>query len=142
MDVLFLDANIFFAATASNTGASHFLFELGEQKHLKLISSFYALQEARRNIEKKLGPDKINTFLRLVSCLSKIDKTETDDNETAKYQHLIVAKDLPILLSAQKMKADFLITLDKKDFKTPKLSNANLPFKIMLPGEYVQQFVR
>lgn len=36
-------------------------------------------------------------------------------------------------------KADFLITSDKKHFKTQRLKEAKLPFKIVTPKEFINE---
>lgn len=138
MQRLFLDANIFFTATYSATGASRFLFELAREAKVQLVSSLYALKEAQINIEKKIGPDALPLFLSFVSLLTQVDKEEPDRALMHKYEKWIIPKDLPILLSSISMGVDVLITLDRKDFMTKRLDQADLPFKIMLPGEYLQ----
>ncbi|MEK7672554.1 MAG: hypothetical protein AAB373_01585 [Patescibacteria group bacterium] len=135
---LFLDANIFFAATYSKTGGSRAIFELAKNKKHILVSSLYAIKEAKLNIERKVGVEFLPEFYKLVSLLNQIDKEAHSTDLKIKYQDLIIEKDLPILISSINQKADFLITLDKKDFKTTKLEKANLPTKILLPGEYLQ----
>lgn len=138
MKKLFLDANIFFAATYSETGASRFLFELARKEKVQLISSLYALKEAQVNIEKKIGPESLPLFFCFVSLLTQVDKEEPDGTLMHKYEKRIVSKDLPILCSSISMGVDVLITLDRKDFMTTVLQQADLPFKILLPGEYLQ----
>ena len=135
---LFLDANIFFAATYSETGGSRAIFELARNKKHALVSGLYAIKEAKFNIEKKIGKNSLPIFYTLVSLLNYIEKDSPTEELKIKYQNLIVQKDLPILISAINQKVDFLITLDKKDFKTTKLEMANLSTKILLPGEYLK----
>lgn len=138
MHKLFLDANIFFAATYSETGASRALFKLAEKGKIKLVSSTYAIQEAKRNINFKIGEDQLPKFYALISLLSSLEKRTPSINLKTKYQPLITKKDLPILLGAIQQKSNYLITLDRKHFKTQELAKSNLPLKIMLPGEYLQ----
>ncbi len=140
MHKLFLDANIFFAATYSETGGSRAIFELAKNGKHTMVSSLYALKEAKLNIERKIGANNIPIFYKLVSLLNYIEKESPSGELKRKYQNYIVQKDLPILISAIKQKADFLITLDKKDFFTAKLKTAKLPTKILLPGEYLKNY--
>lgn len=136
---LFLDANIFFAAVCSKTGASNFLFQISEAGNFQLVSNSYAIGEARRNIDHKLGGHKLADFLGLISCLSAIDqKVEFNSDIMGLYGSLMPAKDLPILLGAVTSGSDFLVTLDRKDFKTKKLQEANLPFLILATGEFIK----
>jgi len=138
MKTLFLDANVFFAATLSESGASRGIFDLGALGKVKLVSSLYVLNEAKRNIDKKLGNEYLPVFLGLVSVLNGVDKRWPSEKYVEDYGDLIVKKDLPVLVSAANLGVNFLITLDQKDFKTNKLQAADLPFKIMLPGEFLQ----
>lgn len=138
MQRLFLDANIFFAATYSETGASRFLFELARKAKAQLVSSLYALKEAQVNIEKKMGPESLPLFFGFVSLLTQVDKEAPNRTLMPKYEKLIVPKDLPILCSSISMGVDVLITLDRKDFMKKVLEQANLPFKILLPGDYLR----
>lgn len=142
MDILFLDANVFFAAAASFTGGSNFLFQLASEKKIRLISSNYAVQEAKLNIERKLGEEQLIAFYRNLSHLYFVDSKNISEKEFQRFQNFISQKDIPILVSAFRQKTDFLITLDRKDFMTKKLRETKLPFSIFTPGEYLQNFVR
>ena len=53
---LFLDANILFTALHNPTGKAALVIELGIQGRWELFSSAYALEEARRNLERKFPP--------------------------------------------------------------------------------------
>lgn len=142
MDVLFLDANIFFAAAASKTGGSYFIFQLAERKKIHLVSSSYALREAKRNIGQKLKEQDLIAFYNFTSLLEKVDQEDISTTETMRFKNLIVNKDAPILASALHQKADFLITLDRKDFMTDRMKNAKLKIKIATPGEFLKNYLK
>ena len=55
MKKVFIDANIFFAASYSKNGGSALILELAKKKKIKIITVSYALAEAEKNIELKLG---------------------------------------------------------------------------------------
>ncbi|MBI5753548.1 PIN domain-containing protein [Candidatus Peregrinibacteria bacterium] len=138
MDKLFLDANILFTAAYSESGASRALFELAKKKKLLLVSSKYAITEARHNIQKKLTEKHLIGLFRLIAELEIVDDAKFSTEEIQKYEKIIIKKDVPILLAAKNQKVQFLITLDKKDFKNTKIKSTKLPFAIMSPGEYLQ----
>lgn len=140
MDKLFLDANVIFSAVCSDLGASNFLFLLAKKKKVILFSSFYAVNEAKVNIERKLGMDKLVLFYELISELTRIDNSNYFGGE--KYENFIIEKDIPILVGAEKTGVDFLLTLDKKDFMNAKIAKLELPFTIMSPGEYLRSLVK
>lgn len=138
MDKLFLDANILFTATYSSTGASRAIFELAERKKVVIFSSRYAIKEAQVNILNKIGENHFPLFYKLISILHSVDKKIARESEMEKYKAIIVKKDIPILLSALELKVDYLITLDKRDFKNDKIKSVNFPFAILQPGEYLK----
>lgn len=138
MKKLFLDANIFFAATLSPSGGSSMLFELAKHKKVELRSSLYALNEAKRNILHKTAKTHMPRLYQLVGELKFIDQKVDDDRDLLKWKEWIVKKDAPILLSAQRQHVDYLITLDKKDFKSKRMKNSPIDFLIYSPGEFIQ----
>lgn len=142
MDVLFLDANIFFAAAASKTGGSYFIFKLAERKKVRLVSNSYALREAKRNICLKLKEQNLIAFYNFASLLEKVDTEGVFSQEIVRFANIIVSKDAPILASALRQKADFLITLDKKDFMAGRIKNAKLKIKIATPGEFLRNYLK
>jgi len=50
---------------------------------------------------------------------------------------IINRKDAYVLEGARRAKADFLVTLDKKDFLTEKVKRIKLPFEILTPGQLI-----
>lgn len=137
MDVLFLDANIFFSAICSKTGGSNYLFQLAKKKLFSIVTSEYALKEAKINIEKKLGRAKLPDFYKLVVILTEVDSKKTTSDQLTSLHKAIAMKDVPILASAINLKVDFLITLDKKDFMSKKMLVEKFPFEIITPGGYL-----
>ena len=138
MKTLFLDANIFFTATLSREGGSALLFKLAEGKQFKLVSSLYALEEAKRNLQYKVGDECIPYFLSLVSLLSYVDQGAASQEETDFWDSWLIQKDIPILLSALKQKADVLVTLDRKDFMSARMQKAPLKLLIQTPGDFLK----
>lgn len=135
---LFLDANIIYSASKSNLGASYLIFQLKDRFNFQLFSSRLALVEAERNITEKESLETLERFYQLI----KVIKIISVDSEKAKryYKGIIEEKDAPILYGAKQVKADFLITLDKKHFFTDKLRKEKFPFKISTPGDIINNF--
>jgi hypothetical protein len=52
----------------------------------------------------------------------------------------ISLKDVPVLISAEKWKADYLITGDKKDFGGLR-ATTSLSFKILEPAEFIRSVI-
>ena len=107
-DVLFLDANILFSASYREDSG---LLKLWKIKTASLVSSAYALEEARRNLNTDPQKERLE---KLIIRLKDIDpfhvKLDLPENI------IIREKDKPILMSAIAAKADFLITGDVRDF--------------------------
>lgn len=107
---LFLDANILFTAAHNPKGKAALVMELGQEGIWQLVSSVYALEEARRNIAIKFPActpqlEALAQTLRIVS-----------DNPGLKCPDGLADKDCPIYRAALASKADVLLTGDIRDF--------------------------
>ena len=141
MTKVFLDANVIFSSIISASGGSAYIIELAKKKKLKLISSRLALKEVQRNLREKREDSDIIKFYDL---LAEIEILLIDTNRLrAKKEHasLMGEKDAPILAAALASKAEFLLTLDKKHFLNSKVAKANLPIKIVPPGEFIKKYL-
>lgn len=107
-EILFLDANILFSAAYREQSG---LSKLWKIKSATLVSSAYAIEEARRNLDTPPQKERLD---KLIVGLYEIYPFHVDirlpENIT------IREKDKPILMSAIVAKADFLITGDVRDF--------------------------
>lgn len=140
---VFLDANIFFAATRSPRGGSGFVLELAKARRLEIITVNHALLEAERNITKKLGVRYLNRYYQnLLKVKPKIQPISFITlEEIAKLKRLLPEKDIPILFGATISKTEVLLTLDKKHFlDNIKLKKARLPFEVMNPGDFLKSY--
>lgn len=108
IETLFLDANILFSAAYREQAGIQKLWTLS---HAKLISSVYAIEEARRNLKR---PEQQERLERFIMSLSAICAHPSGKTLPAHIQ--LREKDQPILLAAIIAKADYLITGDYRDF--------------------------
>ena len=109
MDRIFLDANVLFsAAYLENSG----LARLWQFEDAELLSSAYAVEEARRNLALDL-PAAVARLERLISKLTLVNPPR--DLKLPAIVRLD-SKDRPILLAAIHGKADFLLTGDGRHF--------------------------
>lgn len=110
MDRVFLDANVLYSAGYKDTSALRGLWELTE---VELLTSLYAMEEARRNlaIDK---PGQIESLDRLLGAMTVV----ADPAEGLALPDGIdlVEKDRPILLAAIAARATHLVTGDKDHF--------------------------
>jgi predicted nucleic acid-binding protein len=105
VDRIFLDANVLFsAAYRENNG----LVEIWRLKGVRLLSSSYAIEEARRNLA---AAEQRQRLQHLVEPLEILDKVPA-----ARLQNTLPEKDQPILAAAVAGRATHLITGDVKHF--------------------------
>lgn len=128
MDWLFLDANVLFSA-AYRPGAG--LLRLWKLKSATLISSRYALEEARNNLVEE---EQRARLARLAEELQLIEAGDTSIPGGI----ALPRKDWPILLAAIEAKATHLLTGDVRHFG-PYFGKKIEGMNIMLPGEYLRK---
>lgn len=111
---LFLDANILFSAAHSPTGGARELFKLAHAGHCELISSEHAILEARRNllVKSSAGAADLDELLTTVHCVA--DAGPKLVSKAGRFG--LPENDAPILAAAISVKADMLVTGDRKHF--------------------------
>lgn len=107
---LFLDANILFTAAHNPKGKAALVIELGQAGLWQLVTSTYALEEARRNLALKF-PDGLEGLGTLLKGL-RITADPTGEN----CPDGLPKKDCPIYRAALACRADVLLTGDIRDF--------------------------
>ena len=107
---LFLDANILFTAAHNPKGKARLVIELGTQGYWELFSSPYALEEARRNLERKF-PHTVNDLGTLQHGISLVEH-----HADLAFPERLAQKDQPIFQAALACRATHLLTGDLRDF--------------------------
>ena len=107
---LFLEANVLFTAAHNPKGKAALVIELGGRGHWVLYSSRLAVEEARRNLERKL-PECLDRLRKLLSGVRLADHRAALD-----FPEGLARKDRPILQAALACRATHLLTGDLKDF--------------------------
>lgn len=128
MDRLFLDANVLFSAAYRSDAR---LRELWAAKDVKLVTSSYAVEEARRNLNSPEQREELEKLMRKMEVLasSPAERPVTIN---------LPQKDRPILLAAIESKADYLITGDFTHFG--KYYGKTVEGVLILtPSEYLQR---
>lgn len=110
MNRLFLDANVLFTAAHNPDGKATFLFDEFKAKRWELISSRFAIEEARRNIVAKY-PQCRERLEELIEKVTDVPQPALQDIPID-----LPEKDQPIFLAAQAAKATHLLTGDLKHF--------------------------
>jgi predicted nucleic acid-binding protein len=114
-----LDANVLFTAAHNPSGKAALIIDLGAQGYWEVVTSSYAIEEARRNISIKF-PDYLKRFETLVTRVIKVPFRSGRNCPVP-----LPEKDRPILEVAIQCKATHLLTGDIKDFG-PFTNNASL----------------
>ena len=91
---VFLDANVLFTAAHNPRGKAALVIELGGRGHWALATSRYALEEARRNLDRKFprSPDGLKPLLRGVRFI--------DHRPALRFPAALAEKDRPIFQAA------------------------------------------
>ena len=129
MKTVFVDSSVLFSAVNSPTGGSAKLFTLTK---ITLITSRLVLTETERNVRGKLESYHLERFFMLVGKMTIADQLPKE-RLIKEATMVIVEKDAVILAEAKQAAVDFLITLDKKHFLTPQVSNFLKPKKALTP---------
>lgn len=128
MDRLFLDANVLFsAAYRADAGVAR----IWDCDDVELLSSDYAVEEARRNLPK---PDQKARLAELLHRLRIVPSVVPHPDTRSKVE--LPDKDWPILGAAVAAGATHLITGDKKDFG-PYFGSNVLGLRILPPSSYL-----
>jgi uncharacterized protein len=127
LDKLFLDANVLFTAAHNPKGKAAFLFDqpFGSQARWRLTTSNYAINEARRNLERKF-PAALPAFERLLTGLIVAPQPVVPAQPLK-----LRDKDIPIWSAALAAEATHLLTGDMRDFG-PHMNRAGRTFGIII----------
>lgn len=137
MTRLLLDANVLFTAAHNPSGKAALIIDLGVQGYWEVVTSSYAVEEARRNISIKF-PDYLKRFEVLVSRVTKVPSRSGRNCPVP-----LPEKDRPILEVAIQCKATHLLTGDIKDFG-PFMNNADLAGGVLIQtvSEYLGSILK
>jgi predicted nucleic acid-binding protein len=107
---LFLDANVLFTAAHNPGGKAALVIELGARGHWEVITSIYAVAEARHNLRCKY-PDALKALDDLIETIAVVPSGPGQICPVP-----LPGKDRPILEAAIRHQASHLLTGDIKDF--------------------------
>ncbi len=133
---VFADANVLIAGADSRTGASNAVLLMAEIGLYRLLVSRLVLDEAERNLRKKL-PRALPNFAQQMAQIQLEIVPPLPIEEVKQWEAIIEAKDVPILATAVSAQADRFLTLNSKDF-TPAVA-AQSGLQIISPGEFIQE---
>jgi uncharacterized protein len=129
-DVVFLDANVLFSA-AYRSGAG--LLRLWELADVRLVTSAYALEEARRNLSDA------EQLVRLDGLAGTMEIRVEESDEPLPEGVALPAKDRPILGAAIRAGATHLLTGDVRHFGR-YFGQTVGGVHILPPGDYLRGY--
>ncbi len=112
--LLFLDANVLFAAAYSAEGNARAILQLAALSGATVASSTFAVEEAVRNLRLK-APAAESELVILMDRITLAGGADRRALERAS-RHGLPEKDLPILAAAIAIRANLLVTGDRRHF--------------------------
>jgi predicted nucleic acid-binding protein len=138
---VFLDSNVILSGLLSERGAPRIILDLLSLRLPFLIGSTgrYNLIEIERNIKKKM-PSLLFLYKTYLPKLNLKVIPLPRPKEVRDFSGQIAEKDVPVLISAIRSKADFLVTGDKQHFEKLKTPEKYL-LRIVTPSEFLDLFL-
>jgi predicted nucleic acid-binding protein len=134
---VFLDSNVILSGLLSEKGAPRTILDLLTLELPFLVGSTgrYNLIEIERNLKKKM-PGVLSVYKRYFPKVNLKIIPLPRAEEIREFSGKIVNKNVPVLVSTIRSKADFLVTGDKQHFQKLK-SPGDYSFKIVTPSEFI-----
>lgn len=134
---VFLDSNVIISGLFSDKGPPRIILDLLclGLPVLTDATGEYNIIEIERNIMKKM-PEALALYKKYLPLLNLEIVPFPSSREVYNLAGSISDKDIPVLASAIKCSADFLVTGDKKDFLKAEVKKRHL-FRILTPSEFL-----
>lgn len=138
---VFLDSNVILSGLLSDKGPPRIILDVLTLRlpQLKGMTGEYNITEIERNLGKKL-PAALPVYRKYLPLLHLEIIPLPSHQEVEEVSEWIDRKDAPVLASALKGNADFLVTGDKKDFgRVGRMKGISLT--IVSPAEFLERMV-
>jgi predicted nucleic acid-binding protein len=129
VDRVFLDANVLFSAAWREASG---LMALWDRAGIKLLTSAYAVEEARINLRDAEQRSRLTRLIERVEVISAVRPVKLPPGVD------LPDKDLPILYGATQASASHLITGDKEHFGQ-YFGRTIIGIRILPPAQYLQR---
>jgi len=138
---VFLDSNVILSGLLSERGAPRIILDLLSLRLPFLIGSTgrYNLIEIGRNLKNKM-PSLLFLYKAYLPKLNLKVIPLPRPEDIRDFSGQIAEKDIPVLISAIRSKADFLVTGDKKHFGKMKELD-KYPFHVLTPSEFIDSIL-
>lgn len=138
---LFVDSNVILSGLLSDRGAPRIILDLLSLGLPFLMGSTgrYNLMEIERNLKKRMS-STMSVYKRYLPLLNLTVMPMPKREEPSEFFGKIADKDIPVLVSAIKGKADFLITGDRRHFEKLK-GVEKYQVKIVTSSEFIDSIL-
>jgi putative PIN family toxin of toxin-antitoxin system len=138
---VFLDSNVILSGLISDSGAPRIILDLLTLKLPFLIgcTGRFNVKEIERVLKKKM-PHALAVYRHYLPQINLRIIPVPREQELKELSGTIADKDLPVLASAIRGKADFLVTGDKRHFQKIKPLK-DYALKIVTPAEFVDRIL-
>jgi predicted nucleic acid-binding protein len=138
---VFLDSNVILSGLLSEKGAPRILLDLLSLRLPFLSGSTgrYNLIEIERNIKNKM-PTLLSMYKAYLPKLDLKVLPLPRPEEVRDFSGQIAEKDIPVLISAIRGRADFLVSGDKQHFGKMKELDG-YPCRIVTPSEFIDSIL-
>ncbi len=134
---VFLDSNVILFGFLSDKGAPRIILDLLslDLPFLSGLTGQYNIIEIKWNLKNKL-PEALPVYKEYFPKLGLEIISLPSKEEIKDYKDIISEKDVPVLASAIKGEADYLVTGDKDFIKVE--NKGRFSFKIVTPQEFLE----
>jgi len=138
---VFLDSNVILSGLLSERGAPRILLDLLSLKlpFLAGLTGRYNLIEIERNLKKKM-PRLLTVYKDYLPKLHLRVVPLPRPEDVRNFSGQIAEKDIPVLISAIRGQANFLVTGDKRHFGKMKGFD-QYPFRVVTPSEFMDSIL-
>jgi predicted nucleic acid-binding protein len=133
----FLDANILFAASYSETSSARDLLLASARGEVIIQVSADVLEEANRNLTKK-APDKLKNLDPLFKNATTELVSDPSREQVWATEKYVAQKDAPIIAAAINAKPDFFVTYDRRHLIDPPEVTEKSGLVITTPDVVIQ----
>jgi predicted nucleic acid-binding protein len=138
---VFLDSNVILSGLLSEKGAPRILLDLLSLRlpFLSGLTGRYNLIEIERNLENKM-PGLLSLYRAYLPKLNLKVLPLPRPEDVRDFSGKIAEKDIPVLISAIRSGADFLVSGDKQHFGRMKDPD-KYPFRVVTPSEFIDSIL-
>lgn len=133
---VYFDADVLIAGVHSPAGAAGVLLLAAESAKIIAIVSPQTLEEARRNLAKKL-PQSLSLLNLILERVPFEHRSQPTSDERQVHIHLANASDVAHVSAAHKARAAYLLTFNLRHYAKEQIQQ-ELGIRVLLPGDLLK----